>query len=132
MSKDKDYMLAKNAVRSSLRRVFRRSSVYQDFIKSQRIEIEILKKDGTPAKKKGVRFRCNLCKELFKSTEIDVDHIIPIGKGVYDLIRDAEKFYEVLFCKGKYANNLQIACKVCHKEKSKKERQSPSYHNCEF
>jgi 5-methylcytosine-specific restriction endonuclease McrA len=127
--RESDYKLAKNAVRSSLRQSFRRSSVYQDFIKSQRIEITNFNKDGSESKRKGVRFKCNICGELFKRNEIDIDHIIPIGRGIFETLKDTERWAKLLFCE---ADNLQVACKLCHKEKTKRERKAPSYDNLEF
>lgn len=118
----KDYNKVKNLIRSSIRKAFIRSDHYRSFIDSHRIEW----KDGD---RKRVSYKCECCGELFKKSEIQVDHIKPIGKGVYNDISDAPLFYKLVFCDH---SNLQVLCAVCHKDKTKKEGKKPSYHNAIF
>ena len=122
MVSKKDKNLCKNAVRSAIRQTFTRSDHYKEFLQSKRIE-------WFKGKRKRVSYRCEDCQELFSSTEINVDHIQPIGKGVYEEIRDAEAFYDLVFCDH---SNLQILCKTCHKKKSAHERKNPSFDNAQF
>lgn len=68
------------------------------------------KKSGRDAK----HYRCAICEELFPSTQVQVDHIKPMGTTV-----TWDEFIEGLFCE---ADNLQVLCKPCHKIKTKKER----------
>lgn len=63
-------------------------------------------------------FRCAGCSGLFVQTAVQVDHIAPIGRDL-----DWNQFIERLFCE---KENLQVLCKPCHKEKSKRENQASS------
>ncbi len=58
-------------------------------------------------------YQCNICKNWFKSTEVVVDHIIPVGS--LNNAQDLPNFVEGLFCE---IDNLQCLCKVCHNKKS--------------
>jgi 5-methylcytosine-specific restriction endonuclease McrA len=58
-------------------------------------------------------YQCNVCKKWFKGTEIDVDHIKPVGS--LNNAQDLPNFVESLFCE---VDNLQCICKDCHKDKS--------------
>ena len=98
------------------------SDYYKGFIKSRRIEW----KQG---KRKRVSYRCDICSKLYPLPNMQVDHIVPIGKGVYNDIEDAKRFYSFVYCSW---DNLQHACKQCHKEKTKRENKSPSFHNAIF
>lgn len=62
-------------------------------------------------------YKCAECEKLYKSTEVQVDHIKPAGtlRG-YD---DLPSFVSTLFCE---KDNLQVLCKECHAEKTKEER----------
>lgn len=118
----KDEALCKNAVRSAIRKAFTRSDYYKEFLAMHRIE-------WYAGKRKRVSYECKKCKEKVSSSDINVDHIIPIGRGVYNGIEDAHYFYSLVFCP---YSNLQILCKTCHKQKSAQERKNPSYHNARF
>jgi 5-methylcytosine-specific restriction endonuclease McrA len=77
------------------------------------VGIKINEKTGRKAK----HYKCAHCKKDFPSTEIDVDHIIPVvdpktGFTTWD------SFIQRLFC---VKENFQILCKSCHKTKTKKE-----------
>lgn len=66
-------------------------------------------------------YRCNSCLNEFTRKQIAVDHIkpvVPINGYKSGLDFDANEFAERLFCE---ANNLQVLCKDCHKQKTKKE-----------
>ena len=66
-------------------------------------------------------YRCALCTEEFTSTNVQVDHIIPVA--AVDGFTSWDSFIENLFCG---EDNLQVLCVPCHKEKSKKEKK----HKC--
>ncbi len=67
---------------------------------------------GTSTRQKW-EYQCNICKRWFKSTEIVVDHIIPVGS--LNNAQDLPNFVEGLFCE---IDNLQCLCKNCHDRKS--------------
>jgi hypothetical protein len=55
------------------------------------------------------KYRCNMCKQLFSSKQVQVDHIKEVGKFV-----DWNSFIRRLFCS---ISNLQVLCVKCHLEK---------------
>ena len=62
-------------------------------------------------------YRCAVCKEEFPAKLVEVDHIIPVAS--IDGFISWDSFIENLFCE---KENLQVVCKPCHLEKTKKER----------
>lgn len=69
-----------------------------------------------PTKKKSAEvpksslYICAHCRIAYGRSEVQVDHIEPIGRWVsWDL------FIEKLFCE---VENLQVLCKACHKLKT--------------
>ena len=62
-------------------------------------------------------YRCNICKEEFTNSHVEVDHIDPIvplsGFTTWD------EYIKRMFCG---AENLQVLCKPCHKIKTHAER----------
>lgn len=75
-----------------------------------------LKKDGTPGKRRHIHYRCNVCKELFKDKEMDLDHIDPvIPKEGFD---SWDGVITRLFCD---VDGFQMICKSCHEKKTKSE-----------
>jgi 5-methylcytosine-specific restriction enzyme A len=52
-------------------------------------------------------YKCSICKERFKKSKLDVDHIIPLQMG--------GNFFE--------KENLRTLCKECHKAKSRLDRE---------
>lgn len=81
------------------------------------------RKDGSLGKRYLSFYRCKACDELFKKSEVDVDHIKPAG-AYPRYPDDYENGYFLKWFKQLYTkhSNLQVLCKPCHKEKSKKER----------
>jgi len=81
-----------------------------------------IKKDGTLYKKPNFEYPCNKCKAWFKSSDVIVDHIIPIVNPADITARSEEeyigKFAVSLLC---YTDNLQVLCEPCHDKKTKKE-----------
>ena len=68
----------------------------------------------------GAMFKCAKCKKSFDRKEVQVDHVepvIPIEKRTVDL--DWNEIISRMFCS---AENYQVLCKPCHKEKSDEER----------
>ena len=62
-------------------------------------------------------YLCDGCGGYFNSTQVSVDHIIPVGtlKNANDL----PAFVENLFCE---VENLHVLCNICHDKKSKEDR----------
>ena len=111
-------------IRSAIRRTFSRSPLVQEVIKKVRSEHEQLKKDGTPAKRKAVRYKCANCGKLFMRKDIAVDHIDPVIPldGEFD---SWDKFVERLFCD---KSNLQVLCSYELKDKDKYGGESSCHH----
>lgn len=96
-------------IRSALRRAWMRFPKRYEALQKARREYK------GENKRQKYEYQCNVCKEWFKATDVQVDHKIPAGslKGYEDL----PGFVERLFC-----NELQIICKPDHKIKTAKER----------
>lgn len=70
-----------------------------------------------PNKRQKYEYQCNICKNWFKETEINVDHIIPAG--ALNSYADLAGFVERLFCE---VDKLQCVCEKCHNNKTQNER----------
>lgn len=64
-------------------------------------------------------YRCNACKAEFPASQMQVDHIQPVVDPVKGF-KDWNTFIKRLFCD---EDNLQAICKLCHKLKTRAERQ---------
>ena len=63
-------------------------------------------------------YRCAECLEPFVARDVQVDHINPVvdpAKG----FEDWPTYMDRLYCE---ADNLQVLCKPCHKDKTNEER----------
>lgn len=108
-----------SAIISALKRTFSRSPVVTEVKNLVRTEHDQFKKDGTLAKKKAVRFKCAECKKIHMGKDIQVDHlevVVPLNIPAKYICMDT--LINRLFVT---AAELQVLCKPCHKEKSKKE-----------
>ena len=62
-------------------------------------------------------YKCASCDGVFKSGEVQVDHIEPCGSlKTYD---DLPQFVERMFCE---VDGFQVLCKPCHQDKTNAER----------
>ena len=99
-------------ITSTLRAGSRRWPPKYSCLKAAYRETKINEASGRVAK----HYECKKCKQLFTSTNVTVDHIVPVvgpeGFVSWDM------FIERLFCPIK---NLQCLCKPCHALKTKKE-----------
>lgn len=59
-------------------------------------------------------FLCAECQKDYPAKQVEVDHIVPIGTE-----KTWDEFINGLFCE---AENLQVLCKPCHKDKTLKEK----------
>lgn len=69
-------------------------------------------------------YSCNICKCEFTSKDIEVDHISPVVDPSTGFI-DWNTFIDRLYCS---KENLQAICLICHKKKSKDERERARLH----
>lgn len=128
----KDYNKCKNSIKSAIRKSFARSDKYKSFMERHRVEwcsFDYRNSGEIHSKRKRVSYPCSGCGKLFKGNEVNVDHIDPIGHGVFDKIEDTIEFFNAVYCD---ESNLQILCKSCHKEKTAKEKKIKSFKNASF
>lgn len=126
-----DINQCKNALRACIRQQFARSGYYKQFIEkhAQINSVEFIDSNFNVKHKKVKQWQCNVCSKWVKRAEFSVDHVNPIGKGVLNDIKDIYAFYELVYCS---YDNLQIICKKCHDEKTKREQKAPSFDNAQF
>lgn len=97
-------------ITTALRAASRRWPPKYDSLKAAFTEQKLNKSTGRLAK----HYKCNACKKEYPSKQIQIDHVVPIGKcGTWD------EFISRLFCE---QDNLQALCLTCHKKKTKQER----------
>jgi len=82
-------------------------------------EAKTEKKINKKTKRLAQHYRCKACKDDFPSSEVQVDHKVPVVDPVIGFV-DWNTFIERLFCDKK---NLQVLCTECHKKKTNKEKQ---------
>jgi 5-methylcytosine-specific restriction endonuclease McrA len=63
------------------------------------------------------QYECSLCKGLFTSKEIDVDHLRPVIDIMTGFV-DWNTYIDRLFCD---IEDLACLCKTCHKSKTESE-----------
>lgn len=64
-------------------------------------------------------YQCSVCKKWWLAKDVEVDHISPLGS--LKCSNDLPLFVERLFCE---TDNLQLLCKGCHNNKTKKQIKS--------
>jgi 5-methylcytosine-specific restriction endonuclease McrA len=99
----------KGFITSALRSAMRRWPPKWDALR----EAFTCTKKNNKTKRLAKHYKCATCKKEYTSTNVQVDHIIPIGS-----CKSWDEFIERLFCE---KDNLQVLCKLCHKKKTKKE-----------
>ena len=86
---------------TAVRQIFRRSRIYNNAITAARVETS-----------DGPRYRCAICSNLAKRTEIQVDHIDPVHpKDGSDLTLDT-------LVRRIWNDNIQVVDRKCHSKKS--------------
>ena len=98
------------AIRSVLRRGFR----YWKPLKAA--ELAARSKYTGSNKLRKWSYQCNTCKQLFKRTEVNVDHTIPVG--TLKALSDLPAFVERLTAESGY----EVMCKGCHQVKTAMEK----------
>ena len=107
----------RSCITKGIRDSFKRCNKYKAILKENRVEKPRYKVDGALSKKPSVFYKCSDCKELVKSTEIQVDHIQPVIPLNGNLAEMTLNEYALRVFKSK----CQLLCTVCHKLKSKSE-----------
>lgn len=99
-------------IRSCLRREFIKWPPRGEALKQARVPYK-----GENKRRKWL-YKCNICAMLNIGTEVQVDHITPVGslKSADDL----PGFTERLFCE---IDELQVLCKPCHKKITQQQRE---------
>lgn len=103
--------MSENAFWAMIKNCLRRQSRWWKPIKNTRDKVKRPYKG--PNKRQRFEYQCNICKDYFPATQIQVDHIIPVGplRCAEDLVGVVER----LFCE---EQNLQCICTTCHSQKS--------------
>lgn len=118
MAKKKPPYNQEAAIRGALRRAFSRSPSVQEVLNLSRQEFPRYKKDGTRHKKNWVKRQCEVCNQWVPSSQIAVDHIIPVISVEHGK-QDWNEFIDRLWCA---RENLQRICDPCHDKKTHEER----------
>lgn len=66
------------------------------------------------------KYECKKCKGIFGNKQISVDHVRPVVSPTKGFV-DWDTYIERLFVG---VEGLQVLCKSCHDEKTKKERKT--------
>lgn len=105
-------------IRSALRLVWRRHPTLQQVLRRERIERNLIRKDGSTGALR-VFYKCASCGNEFKMTEIQIDHVTPVGPTPGSKLAESrltwDMFIAKLFCS---PDNLKTVCKPCHKIKT--------------
>lgn len=99
-------------LRSGLRRQFR---FWKPLLEAKRLA----KRDYKGVnKKQKFEYQCNCCKKWFKDSQVQIDHIIPVGSLLnWD---DVVPFIQRLIPDD--VKSFQVLCTECHQQKTNKER----------
>lgn len=77
------------------------------------VGVRLNKSSGRQAK----HYKCAKCRKLYPSSNVQVDHIIPVVGP--EGFTSFDTYIDRLFCS---EDNLQVLCKPCHLKKSAAER----------
>lgn len=102
LSITEDYEL--NLMVTALRQAFRYSNFYKSALDSAKVETEA-----------GTKYRCNICKELYILSKVQVDHIEPIVPIEGPPLAKQNMLSRV------WTDNIQVLDKSCHAKKSAEE-----------
>lgn len=76
-----------------------------------------LSRKTVTGKRHRYEYTCAICKEGFKATEVEVDHLEPCGS--FNTFEEAGTFMSRLFVG---VDKLRVLCKPCHKKITKEGR----------
>lgn len=100
---------------SALRGAFRKYPPKYEVLE----EAFVGKKLNVKTNRMSKHYVCNSCNNHFPTSEVNVDHIIPVVNPETGF-ESFDRFISGLFC-GK--DNLQVLCSECHDKKTKEENQ---------
>ncbi len=100
-----------NRVRSCIRRAWSKSPGRYEALKNDR---RVYQGDN---KRQRFEHQCNICKEWFKQSEVQIDHIIPCG-GFFTPMYEIDEVAFKHFCYIMFCGPLQKLCKPCHNVKT--------------
>lgn len=110
-------------IRGALRRIFRMSPWHKAAIDKVKIKRPRYNIDGSRHKVDAAWYKCEVCNEEFKITQLEVDHVIPVGPTPGSKNADPnltwDEFIQRVFCS---YENLRVLCKPCHRSKTSVER----------
>lgn len=116
---------------SAMKKTFVRSAQYAETMYRAKKELpRKIKKNGEDYSKSNYSYECNMCKNWFKSYQVEVDHIDPVVRlDKEDYNHTLDEIAERLYCD---LDNLQVLCSIkkddnngvlsCHKLKSAEEK----------
>jgi len=122
----------KRLVIGAIRRLFRQAPQFKEVHEASRVEVPKYNKDGGLSKKPHVKRTCEVCGELFSSTNIAIDHIEPMvplyltnedlsyNEIVSKVICDKSNLQRICNPK-KGKNNKPTFLQFCHQKKTHKE-----------
>jgi hypothetical protein len=133
--KDGRWVEERGRVKGAIRRAYRMHPHVRELLRESRVELPPKTlKDGSVGKKNQIRQRCNVCGNLFPTTQIQVDHISPVvpldvPENSLDRREWVGMIFEGIFCE---KGNLQVICSTpkrllekgqesCHGAKSRRE-----------
>lgn len=102
-------------VTSTLRAGSRKWPPKYETLNAAKTEKKINKATGRLAQ----HYKCASCSDEFTQKDVQVDHIKPVidpKKGFVSW----DTYIDRMFCEG---GNLQVLCKICHADKTKKEKE---------
>lgn len=76
------------------------------------------KRINTKTGREGKHYRCNACKGVFPTSEVQVDHIEPAVPVTG--FTNWDEIINLMFCE---KEGFQVLCKSCHQVKTSKERE---------
>jgi len=107
----------KRLVIGAIRRLFRQAPQFKEVHEASRVEVPKYNKDGGLSKKPHVKRTCEVCGELFSSTNIAIDHIEPMVP--IHLTNDDLSYNEIVNKVICDKSNLQ---RICNPKKGKKNK----------
>jgi hypothetical protein len=122
----------KRLVIGAIRRLFRQAPQFKEVHEASRVEVPKYNKDGALSKKPHVKRTCEVCGELFSSTNIAIDHIEPMvpihltnddlsyNEIVSKIICDKSNLQRICNPK-KGKNNKPTFLQFCHQKKTHEE-----------